>query len=416
MKTINNIIATLYQFAMLFGFIANIQMGFLTTRRVAIFISILVIILKHQKAKLIFKNMKSTIKTSFILLSVCFFITLFHVSSIVPMPMVQYFEPRDVVTLVVGVLAMGIWSGLEIKSFEKFAQLIVAFVLVQSICTFISAVNQPFRIYVAEHFMDESYVNRSQQVIYGMGGRAAGIGLAWSMGSLVLAFGCMMLIALKMESKIRTIWFGIIYAIVFGATALMGRTGMIVEVLMLLYYGISSKSYRNVFLLTAIAVVSVFVLNQVLSYYDAFMAEITREWILQFMDSDKVGDINNQVSGGGIPDFSSDFIFGTGQILGKYGRYTFDADSGYVRSYTSIGVVGMFCYYIGMFLMLITPIKKGIPKNMRNFLYVGILVLFVVEYKEPYIGMTIFPFIIFSMALLLGENYKVKKYESVGCR
>ena len=402
----------LYQFLMIFGFISNISFGFITTRRLVILVALFIIIFNWKRVIELSSLIKPSMRKSGTLLLVCLLITFFHAVTVVQSPMNQYFGPRDIVTLVMGILVMGLWSAVEIKSFEKFAIIIVVFVLLQSLFTYISAVNQPFRIYVAEHFMDESYVNRSQQVIYGMGGRAAGIGLAWSMGSLVLAYGCLILIALRMRSRINPFLFGLFYAIILGATALMGRTGMLVEVVLLLFYGLYGGQLKNMFFLVFIAVIGLIILNQVLSRYDELMAEVTREWMFQFMDSDKVGDINEQVSGGGLPPFSSDFIFGTGIILGKYNGLTFDADSGYVRSYTSIGIIGMFCYYVGLLLLLIGPIKKTITRNQRMLMWVGIIILFLVEYKEPYIGMTIYPWILFTMALLLYRDSKKEKNEN----
>ena len=399
----------IFQFIMLFGFIANIKIGPITTRRFMMLIALLYLINNWNIVKNLIGLIKPSIKICLLLLFGCFFIALMHSGGATSSEINKYFSTREVTTLVLGITIMAFWCAVEIKSFDKFAKLIVAVILLQSICTFISAVYQPFRIYVAENFMTESYIERSENIIYGYGGRAAGLGIAWSMGSLVLAYGCFMLIALKLKEEISMLWFGVCYAVILGATALMGRTGLLAELVFLIYYGILGGKVKNMFALMFVAVGSVFVINQVLSMYDAYVAEVTQEWMLQITDEDKVESINGAVVRGGFPDFNKDFIFGTGLQLGHYGVYNFAADSGYIRTYTSIGVVGMVCYYGGVLFLLISTLSKRVSSNMKKLFWVGAAVLYVVEYKEPFIGMTVYAWILFTTGLMLSMDSKYKR-------
>ena len=412
--TFQNTYRLVFQFLILFGFIANIKLGPITTRRVILLIAVLYLIPNWTKVRNLIRIIKPSIKISLLLLFGCFFIALMHSGGASSSEFNKYFTTRDVTTLFLNVTIMAFWCAIEIKSFEKFTKLMVAVILLQSIFTFISAVYSPFRIFVAENFMSESYQERSQNIIYGMGGRAAGLGIAWSMGSLVLAYGCLMLIALKLREKISMLWFSVCYAVILGATALMGRTGLLAEFVFLIFYGIMGGKIKNMFALVLVAIGSALVIRQILSMYDAYVAETTEAWMLQIMDEDKVASINEGVVRGGFPEFNNDFIFGTGLELGRYGVYTFSADSGYIRTYTSIGVVGMVCYYGGMFLLLVSTLLKRVSSDMKKLFWVGLAVLFTIEYKEPYIGMNVFPWILFTTGLMLSmESKYIRKNEDI---
>lgn len=417
MKIFNTILTFVYQFAMLFGFIANIGIGPITTRRIVLLISIMVLLANLKKLKLAICVINhSKFKISLFLLLGCLFITLFHYVGSTSTYFNKYLDPRELFALVLSIIIIGLWCVIEIKTFERFAKLVVGVVLLQSVFTFISAVYQPFRIYVAEHFMTESYLERSQNIIYGMGGRAAGVGIAWSSGALLLAFGCLLLISLKKKNTVSTTMFSICYAVIVSATALMGRTGLIAEFVFLLYYGISSGKAKNIVALSLTAIISFAVLAQVLSMYENHVAERTMEWIMEFTNSDRVEEINSKVVDDGFPPFSSDFIIGTGLKMGRYKNFRFTSDSGYIRNYTAIGVVGMFFYYVGILYLLLSVMTKRIDKDTRRLIWVGIIILFTVEYKEPFVGMPSFPWILFTMTLLLNIDNISKRNENINSR
>ena len=399
---------------MLFGFISNVPLGPLTTRRAVLLFAFISIISKKNSLKVLFKSINRSdfsIALSFLFCSL--FLTFFHTAGTTQSDFTDYFEPREIVTLFINILVMGLWCVLEIKSFTRFAGLVVGVMLTQSVFTFVTAVYPPLRIYVAENFMSASYLERAQDTIYGLGGRAAGFGIAWSSGALILAFGCFILIAMKQMNAISTMMFSISFALIISATALMGRTGLIAGLLFLFYYGVSSGRAKNIFAVSLVAIVGFIVLNQVLSMYDAQVAAKTMDWIMEFTNSDRVEEINSKVVDDGFPPLSSDFIFGTGLKHGHFKNYRFTADSGYIHCYTSIGVVGMFFYYVGLLYLFLSVMSKKIEKNMRKLIWVAIVIMFAVEYKEPYIGMGIYPWIIFTTALFLNKNTKLNKNENI---
>ena len=411
-----NIYKFLYQFLILFGFISNITLGPISSRRIVLLFVLIELIIRWGELKRVFKVDIHKTRIAILFLLGCLLITFVHSIGARPADeFTKYFTPRSLLVLIINVYALGIWCILEFKNYEGFLKMIVAIMILQSFFTYVSAVYQPFRIFVAEHFMSESYLSRSQNVVYGYGGRAAGVGLAWSMGSIVLAYGCFALVALKWSSYINNLWFAVFYAIILGATALMGRTGLVVELALLLYYGVrdgkgfSISKVRNVLGLVIVALVAIFILGKVFSRYEAGAAEATQEWMMAFTDMKKVESVNNGVVDDGFPPFSADFIFGTGLALGQYKNFFFTSDSGYIRSYTSVGVVGLFFFYIGILYLILSTISKSVPKTTRRLMWVGILILYVVEYKEPFILMAVYVWQLFTMGLFVSRDAQLKE-------
>lgn len=415
-----SILQHFFQFAMLFGFISKIRLGPFTSMRLVLIIAIITLVLKWNRVKaIIFLGLnRIKLRESLALLAVCLIITFIHFFSS-HVNNSSYFEPSELLTVVIGVFIMGLWSAVVIKHSFRFAELVVAVGIVQSISVFICMAVPQFQSFVADHFLYEGFYDKVEEAA-GISklARTAGIGIAWSSGSLVLAYCSLMLVFLKINNKIHTLTFSIFYALLFGATALMGRSGMILELIFLLYYAVVIHKQKSIFTLFIVAIIGLFVLNRILERLDPLVAEATREWMFDFLNSDAVARTNEGIAKDGFPPLSSEFIFGTGVTYGNYGKYRFYADSGYIKSYTSVGIVGMFCYYVGVLLIILSSVAKVKDKNTKRLLWVGILSLYLMEYKEPFIGMFIYPWMLFTAGLLYVCQYKQKntRHESFSCR
>lgn len=404
------IIPLLYQFGMLFAFISKIRIGPVSLTLLVRVIALFVLFYKWKKVKLVLSSINGTsLKRSLILLFGLYFITLIHSMGMYGSDVVL-FEPSRVITLIIGVLVMGLWCAIELKTFERFAYLVIAIMIIQSLCSFLSIINPSFQTFLAENFMPEGFVERSEVVRVGFG-RSVGLGIGWSSGALVLAYGCFVLLTFRLEQKINTLWFVLLLTIIVVATAFMGRTGLIVELGMLLFYALFEGIIKNIFSLVLVSIVGVFLLGQVLSYYDAMIADDMLSWMFDFKDRDAIMRTNEGIYKDGFPEFSTQYIFGTGVMVGMYNGHAFFADSGYIRSYTSVGVVGMILYYLGVFFMIVSTFTKRIPKKQKRLLYVGLLFLFVAEYKEPFIGMVVYPWVLFTTGLLLNRKYRSINHE-----
>ena len=412
-KSVFAILPFLYQFAMVFGFVSRMRLGPLTSLRLTLLVALIVTIVKWKEVIRLLKCIdRAKLRTSLWLLLGCLLITLFH--SFEPHNInYEYFDPSDVIIILISMMIMGAWTGVTFNSFERFAWIMVTVGVVQSMSVFAAALNPEFKFFITEHFFDEGFAEKANSAFMEGLARSSGIGIAWSSGSLVLAYCCFALVGLKVEIKVSTLWFGVLFALMAGATALVGRSGLIVEIGLLLFYGIFTGKVKNVFALILVAIIGLIVFNQVMSYLDPFVAESTQKWVLGFMDSDKISHTNEGIIKEGFPDFSSRFVFGTGVEFGRYDGQSFYADSGYIKSYTSIGVVGMLCYYLGMLYLLISTFPKRQHNKHQFFLWVAIAAIYFMEYKEPFISMFVYTWVIFVMGLLWKKEQRKAIYENI---
>ena len=411
-----DILPFLYQFAMVFGFVSKIRLGPFTSLRLVLLVAIIVIFLKMGEVKHIIRSMdQKKLHKSFLLLAFCLLITIFHAAG-TQLSSNTYFTPDMLLTIIISLFIVGLWSGVTFDSKTSFCRVLVAVGIVQSLSVFASVAIPGFQSFVVDHFLYEGFTDKVDMASIEDLARTPGIGIAWSTGSLLLAYCCFALVFLKIESKIDFVLFGFLYALIAGATALMGRTGLIVEIVLLAFWGFSTGKMKNIISLMVVLIVGLLIFNQVMTRLDPFVAESTQRWMLAFLDSDKVSYTNEGILKGGFPDFSEQFVFGTGITYGRYGNYSFYADSGYIKSYTSIGVVGMVCYYLGILYLIISTFPKRLPKIRKVLLWVAIVIIYVVEYKEPFISGFIYPWIIFSIGILWKSEQKNIIYENTYSR
>lgn len=400
-----SILRTLYQFTMVFGFVSRLTLGPISSMRLVMLISILVVIYRWKQAKMIIQGInRDRLRKSFLLLLVALFVTMAHVPNR-PSGINEYFEPIEIVTTVIGIFFMGFWSVLEIKHSDRFMKILAAVGVIQSLSVFLSFNYPPFQSFVINNFMTNEFLNKVEEANIIDRVRIPGLGIAWSSGSLILAFCALQLVALRVRNVIDTLLFALLYALIMGATALMGRSGLIVELIFLLYYGVSVGNIRSIMGIIMVGLIGLFALRYLLAFIDPMIAEATERWIFAFLDKDSVMLTNEGISKGGFPPFSSDFIFGTGVRYGSYGGYGFYADSGYIKTYTSIGIIGMVGYYGGIVLLMCSTLMHSFPSTMKRLLLVAIGALLLMEYKEPFINMFIYPWIIFTMGLTCISDY-----------
>jgi len=71
----------------------------------------------------------------------------------------------------------------------------------------------------------------------------------------------------------------------------------------------------------------------------------------------------------------------------------------------------MVCYYLGFLYLIISAVPKKLSKKKKVFLWVAIAALYIMEYKEPFIGMFVYPWVILSMGLLWNKEQRLKENE-----
>ena len=117
-----------------------------------------------------------------------------------------------------------------------------------------------------------------------------------------------------------------------------------------------------------------------------------------FKDSSTLEELNK--ANAMIPSIQWHTLLGTGVTRG----ITNDGlliwhDSGYVKRYTSIGLIMAIVTYIN-YLMYNVYIIKDVDRAKKRYIMLCLIVLMVIEYKEPFIYMLAYPFILICVGMI----------------
>lgn len=383
-----------------------IAMG-ITTRRLAIIIAIGVLLLKKKQTMIVWRLLrKQKMSSFFICLLLVTLISLFHYFSRDQGGYAQSFsEPWYFIYIILFILVFSLYCAVEFRSLKEFVFVLVCVYLFQTVIVLRSLVDASFRTHIYESYNNLSGDDRFMDTIE-RGTRIVGINLAGAAGSVAMSTGALGLVALKVSGKIRTLWFWLLYAIIMVGTVFVGRTGILVEIGLLLPILLQREGrVKNLFYVALFAGLLVIVIMYVLSQVDPLVSEQLVYWMTESFDSSDRARVNEGVLQGGIPPFSVDFIFGTGLETGYSANgVLYTSDSGLIRTYMSYGIVGFILYYMAMFKLLTAPKLRMFGKHMRFFFCVCILIAFIIEYKEPFMMKYIFPQAILACMLLYSKD------------
>lgn len=402
------IVRFLYHLIVLFGFVVEFPlMSGLTTRRFAALIAILTLVLRKEKTKEVLTCVNwSRFKYAMIFFSICLFITLFH--SMFPQidavfsegGYTKAMEFHFYFYIILYIFIFSLFCVVDFESIKDFSSTWICFMLIESLAIYYAAVNYSVRLFFYTYFYtgDDRF---STTIEYGS--RIVGIGIHSSIGSVIMSTACILLVFLRLKDQIKQILFVVCYIIIVVATAFIARTGLIIEIVVLLYYGILSGKTKDIaFNLILPAILSVVGITYILSTIDAAVADKLGEWILGAVDKEYAGAVLERAKGSGSL-MDENALLGIGILRGRYGIQDFHTDSGYIMIYTAIGAVGLICYYLAMLFLLLSPKLPHTP--IIRYFYIGILLIpFIIEYKEPYFLNYIFAWFMVTMMLFNAKD------------
>jgi O-antigen ligase len=210
------------------------------------------------------------------------------------------------------------------------------------------------------------------------------------------------------------IWISIL--IILVSIFFVGRTGMFISFIAIFIYVISLKvKFRNV----AVILMLLFLVFQInytsfienlTSGVDGFRSDLFINWIessFKVKDNDTTDALNEMP----VPPLSFETIIGTGRVRSITGNGNASGhDSGYVQTYYSLGLLLAICFYIfflifAIFLIQRNKFQKYYDSKKQKILYLLILIVFVIEIKEPFIFHYSFPFFVLSSILNINKGY-----------
>jgi len=399
-RRVKDVVLYVFYFIVLFGFMFEVPMPMgLTSRRLALVVAIITLVFKrdslHEIYKCLNKRKLNRFIISFIIIILLSILQTLSGSQNIVGEYVSIIEPWYYVYMIGYILVFSLYCVVVFDSVKQYSTIIIGILLLQSAIVIYAISNPTFRMLIYEFGnLNEGKMERTIE----NGTRVVGFLMGGADGSVIMSISCILLLLLRRNNQINRVVFYILYVFFIIITAFVGRTGILVEGALLIYDSLSGKNkIRNLAGLFVSAVLAVVILTSVLNNASEIDSEHYLEWMTEFLDKDSRESINQGVIQEGFPPLNSDLIFGTGLASGySYGGKSYYSDSGYVRAYTSIGIVGMILYYWGLLNLLKSPSFK----RKECFFTLLIIIAFVIEYKEPFMMKYVFPWAVLTCFLL----------------
>ncbi len=243
--------------------------------------------------------------------------------------------------------------------------------------------------------------------------RIVGLGIAGSGGSVYLFCGLLAGTYL-IQKKNNSFGFVFFYVINFFAIILVGRTGFYCACIMVIYSVITMLKKKNIqgvkFLIGIILISALFFFLSI--YISALFNTNTTVLKYTFSRLNEIFREDSALNGlsrmnKNFPNLGLDFIFGTGVVRG----YTIEGiriwhDGGYAQRLASLGIIMFLFSYGSFYLYLWNKIKKikEINNDIFWMLVISLVLMIIIEYKEPFIYMLAFPYTLLMLAKLSLRN------------
>jgi hypothetical protein len=206
------------------------------------------------------------------------------------------------------------------------------------------------------------------------------------------------------------IWVSIL--LIFISIFFIGRTGLFICIISFIIYFVSLKlklksiAITAAFLFLASQINYVNLVQNLTSGVDGFNTDLFVNWIessFKLKDNETTEALNEMP----VPPLSFETVFGTGRVRDISGLENASGnDSGYIQTYYSLGLILAIIFYVTFFSFLIYQIKmqKKFNDSKQFVLYLLVFVIFVLEFKEPFIFHYSFPFFVLSSILIFRKN------------
>lgn len=276
-----------------------------------------------------------------------------------------------------------------------------------------------FSFEAVREFCNNNFINEGNISFLRATDRGTGLGAegAYLTILLFLSIICCIYFILKKVNIINNI---LVICILSVASFIVGRTGLYATILIIMYFVVKEIFTKHnltiktiiIFLVSIVLIIFSIILVLKLSQSNERIEKIIRVFsgILNFEEGDRSINMLKQME---IPQFNVNFLFGYGIYRGIINGINFQNDMGYIQSYFSMGIIGsvVFYGYILYYLKYCLRKIRSTDKNIYLLLRLLLLVLIVIEIKEPFFikGITMSFYIIFCYLLegnKCGQYYK----------
>lgn len=371
----------------------------LTTRITSAMIAIFVLLIKREKVKQVVKSMNiKHLRTSLLCLCSCFFLLLItNAINVSSYPDNLIFKLSYFLYIIVFVIVFSFFCLIEFDTAIDFLKVYGAIFIVQFVAVMSAVVSTEVRLllYNLFYYGDDRF---EKSIVWGT--RIMGIALHSATGSVTCATGAVLVAYIFLKRQIGLSLFLFLYGLVFLTTMFIGRTGTIVEAFIFLYTVMMGgrNLFKRVIPITFFGLLLTYTLTEVMSKNDSGSAETVMKWITSPLDTESrmnsMSGINRH-----LPEFSSEFIFGTGVMRGHTPGHAYvESDSGYVMIISSLGIIGAILFYFSYFSLFTSSRLKTMKPSIKYYFLLIIICVYVIEYKEPFMLKHTFPFMLVYLA------------------
>lgn len=292
------------------------------------------------------------------------------------------------------------------KDSKEFLQVFLFATTVQSIIAMFSFFNPLVKQYILSIIVVGG--NEMEEIIYRAISFSGASGAALSVIQFCGVFSGLILLknfAHSIKSTVL-IWVCIVFTLL--STVIIGRTGLLCSLLAIVIFLFSQFNLQKLVWFTGIVVLVTqinfrAILESQTESISGFNVDFFVDWIEEAFTV-KDNHTANVIQEMPIPPLSISTILGTGEVFNTEKLVNASGnDSGYIQTYYSLGIIMAIIFYFSYFIFLISETKM---KNLYTILFV-IFLMFIIEFKEPFIFKYILPFFILTLIFLYGNKNEV---------
>lgn len=294
--------------------------------------------------------------------------------------------------------AVGIASLLNFDV-DKVTKVIATAIFIQSLFIFIDYNSVGFHSFVSNQLVQsERYKEDWIRAVGLTNGGGSSLSIVQFSGFVVSLY------VIKRSDSTAVSYVFLLMAIsIFFSTLLTGRMGVVLEIFFIFLYPLTLKK-KILYILKhyMVIIVSIGIVFFLLDNYivDVMLNSNSKfEFLLLWLE-----EILNFGTGGtatalrsmNIPPLSMETILGTGIVSNYNGLNASGSDIGYIQTYYALGLILSIVFYLSLLVYALINFKKHF-KSEYKFWALFTILIFIAEFKEPFIFKYSLVFVLFSI-------------------
>lgn len=315
-----------------------------------------------------------------------------------------YLSSLDLFYLFIQVFIMAFFVVICCKNMSEFGKAVVSMMIMQSIIAFLSIFCSPVKKILGVYYSFTGYNNIYFYLENSTTG--VGIGLVASTGSIIMLTSQILIVYLRLARVIGQNRFIVSYLTIMLGEVFIGRTGLYLSIVLLLFFFLSERPVVSkylliikIFMLVAVGICGfLLVIRSVYpSLYTRWIERIFEAWFGMIKKGSSV--TLETIKKMTYPKLTWETLWGTSVIGGiSYAGTEFHNDVGYFQTYFGLGLFGAIAYYLGYLILFMYPVIRH-RTFLKRFFVFAVLVMYIAEFKEPVMHQATFPFMILTIEL-----------------